>query len=201
MSNIAAERRGGLVALAVAVAIGVLLVVLQPGPKRSRASSEDTVVATSSSTSTLSPAAQVCNLAKRFVHDSAGLEPHDVARIAEVFYLDAVKLVDGSARAEFDATARYYVEFNAIGAENDYDVYRIAAAGKGDRWAQLLYRPPLGIESARSVVQFACQVELPPPPTLTTLAPKNDDDELAQITGRTTTIAGTPAVTTSTPPR
>jgi len=189
LSTIVAERRGGLVALAVAVAIGVLLVVLQPGPKHSRASSEDAVAPTSSSTSTIPPAAQLCNLAKRFVHDAEGLEPHDVARIAEVFYLDAVALVDGSAHAEFDATARYYVEFNAIGAENDYDVYRIAAAGKGDRWAQLLYRPPLGIETARSVVRFACQVDLPPPPTLTTLAPKNDDDELAQITGRTTTTA------------
>jgi hypothetical protein len=165
------ERRGAIAALGVAVTIGILLVVLQPGPRQPRAGDVESSPTTSSSTTTLSPGVQVCNLAKRFVRDAEGLEPNDVARIAEVFYLDAVKLVDGSARAEFDAAARYYVEYNQIGGEYDYDVFRIAAAGKGDRWAQLLFRPPLGIETARAAMSFACRVDLPPPPTLTTLPP------------------------------
>jgi hypothetical protein len=166
------ERRGAVAALLVAVAIGILLVVLQPGPKPTRTVTEEATGTTTSSTTTISPGIQLCSLAKRFVHDAEGLDAHDVARIAEVFYVAAVKLVDdASARAEFDATARYYTEFNAIGTEFDYDVFRIAAAGKGDRWAQLLYRPPLGIETARAAIQFACAVTIPPPPTLITVVP------------------------------
>jgi hypothetical protein len=155
----------------VAITIGILLVVLQPGPKPSRAVIQEAVGTTTSSTSTLRPGVQLCTLAKRFVNDSEGLDPYDIARIAEVFYVAAVKFVDGAARAEFEATARYYTEFNQIGTEFDYDVFRIAAAGKGDRWAQLLYRPPLGIETARAAIQFTCEVAIPPPPTLTTLPP------------------------------
>lgn len=165
------ERRGAVAALVVAITIAILLVVLQPGPKPSRAVTQEAVGTTTSPTSTLRPGVQLCNLAKRFVNDSEGLAPYDVARIAEVFYVAAVKLVDGAARAEFDATARYYTEFNAIGTEFDYDVFRIAAGGKGDRWAQLLYRPPLGIETARAAIQFTCEVAIPPPPTLITLPP------------------------------
>ncbi len=171
MRSISPERRGGVAALVVAVTIAILLVVLQPGPKPQRAVTEETVGTTTSSTASLSPGVQLCNLAKRFVQDAEGLEPYDVARIAEVFYVAAVKLVDGATRAEFDATARYYTEFNQIGSEFDYDVFRIAAAGRGDRWAQLLYRPPLGIETARAAIQFTCEVTIPPPPTLTTLPP------------------------------
>jgi hypothetical protein len=165
------ERRGAVAALIVAVTIAILLVVLQPGPKPKRVVAEEAVGTTTSSTTTLSAGVQLCSLAKRFVHDAEGLEPNDVARIAEVFYVAATKLVDGAAHAEFDATARYYTEYNEIGTQYDFDVYRIAAAGLGDRWAQLLYRPPLGIENARGAIQFACQVSIPPPPTLTTLPP------------------------------
>jgi hypothetical protein len=167
----------------VAVAIGILLVVLQPGPKPTRTVAEEATGTTTSSTTTVSPGIQLCNLAQRFVHDAEGLDAHDVARIAEVFYVAAVKLVDdAAARAEFDATARYYTEFNAIGTEYDYDVFRIAAAGKGDRWAQLLYRPPLGIETARAAIQFACAVTIPPPPTLITMPPTTTQP-LATSTG------------------
>ncbi len=175
MSALAPERRGSFAALVVAVAIAILLVVLQPGPRRSRAVTEQTSGPAASTTTTVAAAVQVCNLAKQFVRDAAGLDRYAVARIAEVFYTDAAKLIDGEARGEFEATARYYAEFNAIGSVYDYDVFRIAAAGKGDRWAQLLYRPPLGIETARAAVQFVCRVELPSPPTLTTLAPDPDD--------------------------
>jgi hypothetical protein len=133
------------------------------------------------------------------VRDAAGLEPNDIARIAEVFYLDAVKLVDGSARAEFDAAARYYVEYNQIGSEYDYDVFRIAAAGKGDRWAQLLFRPPLGIETARAAMAFACKVDLPPPPTLTTLPPV-EEEPFSPPTTLGAAGAGTPTSAPAAPP-
>jgi hypothetical protein len=195
------ERRGAIAALGVAATIGILMVVLQPGPRPPRLAGVEAAAPTTSSTTTLSPGVQVCNLAKRFVHDAEGLEPNDVARIAEVFYVDAVKLVDGSARAEFDAAARYYVEYNQIGGEYDYDVFRIAAAGKGDRWAQLLFRPPLGIETARAAMTFACRVDLPPPPTLTTLPPVEEPPFGPSTTlGAPGTGAPTPTTAPSAPP-
>jgi hypothetical protein len=171
LSSFTPERRGTVAALAVAAAIGVLLVVLQPGPRSPRPLTEESSGPTTSTSTTLAPAEQLCNRARQFARDASGLAPEDAARIAEVFYGEATKLVEGTARAEFEAAARYYVEFNEIGGAYDYDVFRIAAAGKGDRWAQLLYRPPLGIDTARAAVQFACRVELPPPPTRTTIEP------------------------------
>ena len=176
MSKLPPERRGTIAALGVAITIGVLLVVLQPGPRTPRVITEETSGPATSTSSTLAPAVQLCNLAKQFVRDAEGLDPYDVSRIAEVFYSEAAKLVEGAGRAEFEATARYYAEFNDIGVAYDYDVFRIAAAGKGDRWAQLIYRPPLGIETARGAVQFACRVELPSPPTLTTITPEPEPE-------------------------
>lgn len=182
MSTVIRERRGTYVALGVAIAIAVLLVVLQPGPKPVRQESTEATGPATSTTTTVAPGVQLCVLARQFVRDAATLEANDTARVAEVFYEDAAKLVDGATRAEFEATARYYAEYNEIGEAYDYDVFRIAAAGKGDRWAQLLTRPPLGIETARAAVQFACTVELPVPPTRTTLAPA--DDPLTGLGGR-----------------
>ena len=190
MSRLTPERRGAWAALGVAVAIGVLLVVLQPGPKPVRRTVASEGGPIGSTTTTLPAGVQLCNLAKQFARDATGLEPNGVARVAEVFYEDAAKLVDGTARAEFEATARYYAEYNDIGQEFDYDVFRIAAAGKGDRWAQLVYRPPLGIETARAAVQFACTVELPVPPTRTTLLER--EDPIDSILGRSSGSTGTP---------
>ena len=146
-----------------------------------RERTEATSSPTGSTTTTVAPAVQLCNLAKQFARDAGGLDRFGVARSAEVFYSESAKLVDGAARGEFDAAARYYTEFNEIGSSYDYDVYRITAAGKGDRWAQLVYRPPLGIETARAAVQFACRVELPSPPTLTTLTTLPEDDPLTGL--------------------
>lgn len=205
MSGLTPERRGSFVALAVAVAIAILLLVLQPGPKRERQDTEEASGPPATSTTTIPPGVQLCNLAKQFVRDASTLDTNGTARAAATFYEDAAKLVDGSARAEFDATARYYAEYNEIGEAYDYDVFRIAAAGKGDRWSQLLFRPPLGIETARAAVKFACNVELPAPPTSTTLVAEKDplEDLLPKASGATgasgaTATTGTAGANTAT---
>lgn len=187
MSGLTPERRGSIVALGVAVAIAVLLLVLQPGPKRERDDTDTASGPPATTTSTIAPGVLLCNLAKQFVRDASTLDANGTARAAATFYEEAAQLVDGSTRAEFDATARYYAEYNEIGEAYDYDVFRIAAAGKGDRWSQLLYRPPLGIETARAAVKFACNVELPAPPTSTTLVAQKDplEDLLPKSTGAT----------------
>lgn len=207
MSDLTPERRGAYAALAVAVTIGVLLLVLQPGPRPTRDDAETTTEATSTSTSTIPPAVRLCTLAKQFARDATTLDPNGTARVAETFYDEASKLVDGAARAEFEATARYYAEYNDIGQTYDYNVFRIAAAGKGDRWSQLVFRPPLGIETARAAVKFACQVDLPPPPTSTTIATEKDpfEDLLPKASGASgvtgaSGASGAPAATTRTTP-
>jgi hypothetical protein len=158
----------------------VLLLVLQPGPKP-----EPEVVAapppsTVAPTTTIAPGVQLCALAQQFVKDVEGLSPTDTARSAEAFYAKAVRLVDAQLRPDFDALLRYYTEFNAIGAEFDYDLERIAEAGRGDRWAQLLYRSPAGVDVAERTIAERCEVALPPPPTVitqppTTFTPRRSD--------------------------
>ena len=111
-----------------------------------------------------------------------------------MFYVAAARLADDENRAEYDAVARYYVNYNAIGSEFDYDEDRINEAGKGDRWIQLRTRPPLSVESAIATVKADCDVELPPPPTTITTT--------TTTTARVvpTTTAGAPDSPTPTTP-
>jgi hypothetical protein len=165
-----AEHRGTAVAFLVATAIGVLLVVLQPGPKPERV--EVVAPPPSTTTSTTIPVGfQLCVLARQFVKDAEGATPDDVARNAEAFFARTVKLVEADLRPDFDALLRYYTEFNDIGAEFDYDLQRITDAGRGDRWAQLLYHAPAGVEVAERTIAERCQVAIPAPPTVITEPP------------------------------
>jgi hypothetical protein len=166
-----AERRGTIAALAVAAAIGVLLVVLQPRPKPVREVVAVPPPSTAVPTTALPAGFQLCVLAQQFVKDAEGKSPNDAARIAETFYAKAVKLVDPDLQPDFDSLLRYYTEFNAIGTEFDYDLQRIAKAGRGDRWAQLLYRAPAGVEVAERTLAERCKVALPAPPTVITEPP------------------------------
>ncbi len=151
--------------------IGVLLVVLQPGPKPEREVVAAPPASTAVPTTALPAGFQLCVWAQQFVKDAEGKSPNDTARIAEVFFAKAVKLVDPDLRPDFDSMLRYYTEFNAIGTEFDYDLERIAKAGRGDRWAQLLYRAPAGVEVAERTLAERCKVALPAPPTVVTLPP------------------------------
>jgi hypothetical protein len=166
-----AERRGTLAAIAVAALIGVLLVVLQPGPKPARQVVTAPPPSTAAPTTTIPAGFQLCVLGRQFVKDAEGASVTDTARIAETFYAKAVKLVDPELRPDFDSLLRYYTEFNAIGAEFDYDLQRINKAGRGDRWAQLLYRAPAGVEVAERTLAERCKVTLPAPPTVVTQPP------------------------------
>lgn len=162
------ERRGTIAFAIVAATIAVLFVVLPrhddtPPPPPAAASST-----TAAPTTTLEPLQRLCKLADQFVADAKDLPPNQQARLAEVFYTRARDLVDGSYRAEVDAAARYYQQYNAIGEPLDYDLFRIVASPDGDRWLQLVLRPPVGVDNAASGIAYLCQVELPPPPTITT---------------------------------
>ncbi len=167
----AAERRGTVATVVVAIVIGVLIVALQPGPKPPRPEPVAAPATTVATTTTVAPDVQLCALARQFAKDAEGLSPTDAARVAEAFFVKAVKLVDPSRRADFDALLRYYTEFNAIGTEFDYDLDRIAKAGRGDRWAQLLYRSPAGIDVAERTLHDQCEVTMPAPPTVITQPP------------------------------
>jgi hypothetical protein len=118
---------------------------------------------------TTRPAPEViCELATWFAEAASPDDHNHNAQLAETFYEEARTLVSGPLRAEYEAAAQYFAEYNAIGEPHDYDLFRILQAGEGDRWAQLILRPPLGVEEVRASVAFACDVRLPPPPTVTT---------------------------------
>lgn len=171
MRRLDPEHRGTVAALLVALTIAILLVVLQPGPKPKSEVAATAPEPTASTTTTVAPQVQLCALARQFVKDAEGLPPGDIARVAEVFFTKAVKLVDPALRADYDALARYYVEYNAIGTEYDYDFPRIIQAGLGDRWAQLLFRSPAGVETAERTLADQCKVQIPAPPTIITQPP------------------------------
>lgn len=157
--------------LVVALSIAILLVVLQPGDKPERQTIATAPEPTAATTTTVAPQVQLCDLARQFVKDAEGLPPADAARVAEVFFTKAVRLVEPAVRADYDALARYYVEYNAIGTEYDYDFTRIINAGKGDRWAQLLFRSPPGVDTAERTLAEQCKVQIPAPPTIVTQPP------------------------------
>jgi hypothetical protein len=171
--HVSARQRGTAATVVVAILIAVLYVVLQPDGERPRAApaqeqpgTSAAATATTTTTTTLAPEVQLCDLAREFADAAATVDPNVVARLAETFYTHARDLVSGPVRVEYDAAARYYTEYNAIGEPYEYDTARIEQAGNGQRWAQLQQRPPLGVEEARVDVGGACQVDLPPPPTV-----------------------------------
>jgi hypothetical protein len=169
--HVSARQRGTAATVVVAILIAVLYVVLQPDGDRPRAAPAQeqpgtSAAATATTTTTLAPEVQLCDLAREFADAAATVDPNVVARLAETFYTHARDLVSGPVRVEYDAAARYYTEYNAIGEPYEYDTARIEQAGNGQRWAQLQQRPPLGVEEARVDVGGACQVDLPPPPTV-----------------------------------
>ncbi len=171
MRRLDPEHRGTVAALVVALTIAILLVVLQPGPEPEREVVASAPDPTAAPTTTIASQVLLCNLAQQFVKDVDGLPPGDAARVAEVFFTKAVKLVDPTVRADYDSLARYYTEYNTIGSQYDYDFVRIIEAGLGDRWSQLLFRSPAGVETAERTLAERCKVQIPAPPTIITQPP------------------------------
>jgi hypothetical protein len=162
----AVERRGTIAALVVGVTILVLYIVLQPSDKPTyHASAAPT---TRETTTSRPPIEELCESARRFVDSAQAQDENVAARLAETFYGEARGLVSGDVRAEYEAAANYYTEYNNVGEPYDYDEKRIAEAGDADRWTQLRLRPPLGVAEARANVAELCDVDLPPPPTIVT---------------------------------
>jgi hypothetical protein len=164
--RVSAAARGTYAALAVAILIVVLYVVLRPDEGEIKAArAADPTTSTSTSTTTLAPRVQLCILATAFAAAARDVDPNVIARLGETFYTQARELVTGDIRAEYDAAARYYTEYNAIGEPYDYDTERIAKEGDGERWAQLRQRPPLGVDQARADIAAECRVDLPAAPS------------------------------------
>jgi hypothetical protein len=199
-----AEVRGSVAALGVGLAVVVLYVALQPGPAPVReAAPTTTTEAPDATVPTTRPAPEViCELARWFADAASPDDPNHNARLGETFYEESRLLVTGALRAEFEAAAQYFAEYNAIGEPHDYDLFRIIGAGDGDRWTQLILRPPLGVEEVRASVRFACDIDLPPPPTITTTT-TTTTTTLPPTTAPPTSAAApstTASPTTSAPP-
>jgi hypothetical protein len=167
------------------------------------------VVATTTTlppTTTLNPGEELCRLAREFEEGARGQDVGVVARLAESFYDRARVHAPPEIRPEYEAAARYYVEFNNIGEQYEYDFATASASSDGQRWASLIFSEPLGVNPARSSAGLQCQVDLPVAPTSTTtttttrprttLPPETSDTSPGGTTpGGTTPGATTPPAT------
>jgi hypothetical protein len=188
-------RRGSVAALAVGVAILALYVALQPGPRPEAVE----VVATTTTvlpTTTLNAGEELCRLAREFEEGARGQDVAVVARLAESFYDQARVFAPAEIRPEYEAAARYYIEYNDIGEQYGYDFEAAYSSRDGQRWGSLIFTEPLGVNPARQSAAFQCQVELPPAPTITTTTTTRPRTTLPPET----TAPATGATTPSTPP-
>jgi hypothetical protein len=190
--SILKQRRGTFAAFVVGVAVLVLYVALQPGDRPTQAA-VTTTTSTVVTTTTIEPIVQLCALAREFQEESIFQDPNVTARLGETFYTRASELAGADARPEYVAAARYYTEYNNIGEQYEYDLFAILNSSDGERWQQLLFRAPLGVEAARANVVFVCQVEVPPPPTITTTT-------VRPRPATTTTLGGGAPPSESSPP-
>jgi hypothetical protein len=163
-----AERRGTIAVVVVGLIIVGLLVALSGTPKRNRVvvAAEPTTDA-GRTTTTLAPADELCQLARRYSSDAGDQPPKTVAQVAEVFYDQARALiVDPATRAEYEAAWNFYKSYNDIGEPANYDLFTIVAQGNGERWRALISRPGLGVDATVANVGFLCGVKLPTLPVV-----------------------------------
>ncbi len=179
------ERIRGIIAVGVVcAAIGIAFVTIDAGGDEdtTTASTSTTVAPTTSTTTTVPDETadfdRLCELTTELYTTLVEGSVFDIGhetRALETFYTGAATLNLDFLTPEYQAAARHYQQYNAVGGPFGYDTERILSeSDDADRWVSLVTRPAVGVDESRAHVLFICGVDLPE-------APSVDEEDIEEI--------------------
>lgn len=172
------ELRGiiavGLVAAAIVIAWNVIENRDYDTETTVPAATSTSTTTTEATTTTLSQDdanALICLRAQQYANEAAALGPDPgpgpVAQLALPFWRDVAELATGSGATEIVPVVAFYEDYLATAGPFDFDPARVIVEGDKEKFEFLMTRPTNGLDEWRSLIGFACQIEVPDKPSMT----------------------------------